>query len=474
MRYIVLREQDYIDRECLAKRIDFSLEKIDDLLKRLLDLEIVKCVNTSLVPPSKTKMFKLNFVGVILVESVAIYCAPKYMQSDVSLQDMRNVMRALRHYEFDSEDLDISIELEANVYNHISTILSLLFDYEEHGLYLTSEKRYEMNGRGSIDWNRTISHHLPVVFDGIPIYLDYEARESIDDASDYITRLHQAVLTCCSLELENAGLLDIFGLSPICLSEKPFEDFGDIEYVLQKISQRMSGEFVTWRMGVLKLLYSYIDNSLNPLNNIQLVYYGTCSFYSVWEKSCKVAFSDMLKKRLEDLPISLSKNWTKRSQSTLLDVIPSPKWRLSSLNGEELQCDSVGTLIPDIVVVSEDSKGLKEFSIYDAKYYNPVFNKRLSNVPGVESIAKQFLYQSAYRDFILDNHFDVVKNAFLFPTSENSFSRIGDVTFEIIETGGPPFSSAVDIIFAPADLILSCYISQKSLTMAEMTFSGFR
>ena len=69
------------------------------------------------------------------------------------------------------------------------------------------------------------------------------------------------------------------------------------------------------------------------------------------------------------------------------------------------------TFIPDIVTFYDN-----EFIILDAKYYKLKFDeKHLSGQPGLESITKQYLYELAYREFIKENHFKGVKNAFLLP-----------------------------------------------------------
>ena len=57
-----------------------------------------------------------------------------------------------------------------------------------------------------------------------------------------------------------------------------------------------------------------------------------------------------------------------------------------------------------------------QFIILDAKYYKLHFDENnLSGQPGLESITKQYLYELAFNEFIKNNEFIGVKNAFLLP-----------------------------------------------------------
>lgn len=84
-------------------------------------------------------------------------------------------------------------------------------------------------------------------------------------------------------------------------------------------------------------------------------------------------------------------------------------------------------------------------------------------MPGIESVTKQLLYQSAYREFIIDNKFAKVRNTFLIPHDGDSFIEKGDVSFEVIADEGEPFTPLIEVVLAPAATILDCYIRQKPL-----------
>lgn len=143
---------------------------------------------------------------------------------------------------------------------------------------------------------------------------------------------------------------------------------------------------------------------------------------------------------------------------------PSPKWRIRTAEGSLEECAPADTLIPDIVTIAptRDGHGVG-FHIYDAKYYAPSFGRRLRGAPGIESITKQLLYQSAYRDFIIDNNISFVTNTFLIPCEGNDFIEKGDVSFEVIPDEGSPFTRYIGILLVPANLVLSCYATQRQL-----------
>ena len=109
--------------------------------------------------------------------------------------------------------------------------------------------------------------------------------------------------------------------------------------------------------------------------------YGTNSFHVIWEKACKSAFNDMLDKKLRELPIQLKGRWLQRAEETLLGIIPSPKWRVVSSSGVLVDCEPTDTLIPDIVTMTTSAGRPDEFAIYDAKYCDPSFGKKIVAAP---------------------------------------------------------------------------------------------
>ena len=428
------------------------------------DAEDIDVFDDSADDPREDGTYQVVYVGVVVIDDLVVYCLPKYLQRQADPVDLKPVFSALRRYQSDSEDAGVSVLDEEGHTNRISLLIALLSSYDEHGLYTNQERIRQTNGRGPIHWPGTISTHLPILEDESPVYVNYETTVSREVDSDFISRLHSAVVTECSVELERCGLLDVFSLVPIELPDTPLDDFGDPDSVVRRIEQEMNVQFITWKQDVLKLMRSYFELSRSFERESGLACYGTNSFHVVWEKACKVAFVDMLDKQLSDLPIQLAERWTSRKSETLLGIIPAPKWRVRMADGNLVDCDPTDTLIPDIVTIrpATDEKGA-EFHIYDAKYYAPWFGRHLRKVPGIESVTKQLLYQSAYRDFIIDNNICTVKNVFLIPCDGDKFVEKGDVSFEVVADEGSPFTPYVEVVFAPANTVLDCYVRQKPL-----------
>lgn len=475
MRIVQLRERDTINAISVSEMAGVSINTARWLILQLSDRGIIKPANVSdaeevdVFDDAENDRFddgtyRVVYVGVVVIDDLAVYCVPKYLRREVTHEELRPVFSALRRYQSDSEDTGISVVDEDGHINRISLLLALLTSYDEHGLYTNQERIIRTNGRGPIHWPGTISTHLPVLEDGSPVYVSYETAVSREIGSNFISRLHGSVVAECSSELEKCGLIDVFSLVPIELSDTPLIDFGDADSVMRRIEQEINVQFITWKLEVLKLMRSYFQLSPSIEHESGLACYGTNSFHVVWEKACKIAFNDMLDITLTELPIDLHEKWTRRQNETLRGIIPRPKWRIRMASGSLINCDPTNTLIPDIVTIQPKTteKGA-EFHIYDAKYYAPWFKRHLVKVPGIESVTKQLLYQSAYREFIVDNKFARVKNTFLIPHDGELFIEKGDVSFEAVADEGEPFTSLIEVVLAPATVILDCYIRQKPL-----------
>lgn len=483
MRIVQLRERDTVNAIGISEKADVSIATARWLILQLSDEGILKPASVSDAEDvdvfDETESaryddgaYRVVYVGVIVVDDLVVYCVPKYLRRDVAPEELRTVFAALRRYRSDSKDTGGSVPDEDGRTNRISLLLALLASYDEHGLYTNQERVRQTNGRGPIHWPGTISRHLPILQDEDPVYTNYETTASRKIDSDFISRLHGAVVTECSTELEKCGLLDVFSLLPIELSDTPLDDFGDSNSVICRIEQEMNVQFVTWKQEVLKLMRNYFQLSPSLERESGIACYGTNTFHVVWEKACKVAFVDMLDRTLAELPIVLHGEWESRKSETLLGIIPSPKWRIHTKEGSLIECDPTDTLIPDLVTIKPATeRSGPEFHIYDAKYYAPWFGRHLQKVPGIESVTKQLLYQSAYRDFIVNNQFTRVTNTFLIPYDGAEFIVKGDVSFDVVADEGGPFTRFIDVMLAPAETLLDCYTRQRPLEFNQNIYN---
>ena len=88
-----------------------------------------------------------------------------------------------------------------------------------------------------------------------------------------------------------------------------------------------------------------------------------------------------------------------------------------------------------------------------------MLGERVRGVPGVESVTKQILYQSAYRGFVLDCGFSRVANVFLVPCHGGEARRMGRVVFPgVFDSLGGPFTDGVEMWELPAEAVFECYL----------------
>ena len=89
--------------------------------------------------------------------------------------------------------------------------------------------------------------------------------------------------------------------------------------------------------------------------------------------------------------------------------------------------------------------------------------------PGLESVTKQFLYQSAYKEFVLDHGFDYVVNAFLAPSAGDSLLELARVSFpKVMGEVEPPFSNYVHMWALPAGEVFGAYLRGERIDDAAM------
>lgn len=412
--------------------------------------------------------YQFNFVGMVMVADIVIIAYPKYFKEVAPSRDeLRQVMRLLKRDAGRAIVSTLSDDGEQTD-DRLPVMLALLELYAEYGVYSNYVEGRELNGSGTIDWGRTISNHLPLLSGGRPIYVEYETRKTLRDESDFITRLHRAVLTECSKQLFDAHVGDLLSLDEVELSVEEVSDFGDSETLKWRLERERGSQFVDWKVAVLDLLWRYLLNRESTTEHDEIRALGSSSFFHLWETACKTAFGDELDSKLGKLGFPLKGEWIERKRDTLLGIIESPKWE-QRRDERYVECDPVATLIPDIIAFATDEDGRRVFAIYDAKYYVPEVARKIEKQPGLESVTKQFLYQSAYKDFVLDHGFDYVVNAFLVPSAENELKELARVSFpKVMGEVEPPFSNYIHMWALPASSVFETYLRGERIDAESM------
>ena len=418
----------------------------ENVLNALLKYDIVKFSENS---------YQLNYVGVIIVSETVINCYPKYIKNEDNIEnDFKQVLQVLKKYNNSKDDFDYkNDELTDISFNLLSMMLFFLEDYYENGVYNKIQNILEINGNGEINWDRTINGNFAIIQDNKPYYTELQTRYKIDNLFDYFRLLHEFIITKCSKRLESAGLLELFDLTPVELSDMELDDFGELEVILNRLTKELNVEFNTHKQKLLKSMHSYLSEDNSFTNENYLTLYGTSTYHVIWEEICCHVFGDKLDKKIKDLKLPCGSIYSNRK---LIDIIKRPKW---VLNSDKFH--NVKTFKPDLVTFYKDI-----FIILDAKYYNIKFNEdKLENQPSLSDISKQYLYELAYHEFIKSAEFKSVKNGFLFPTYDAEVYNKGYVELEILSNLG---LENIQVIMLPARKMNQLYLDNKKMSIKEL------
>ena len=193
---------------------DYILELMEnDSFNKLIEYEIIK---------KDDNTFKFNFVGVIIVDNYLINCYPKYIPNEDNIEDdFAQIIRVIKKYKSLNDEFNWENEnLEDISFNKLSMMIFFLEDYYRNGIYTKIQNIREINGNSEIDWEKTINNIDPIIKDKKPYYGELYTKYKINDLYDYFRLLHECIITECSKLLEEAGLIELFDLTPIELSDK--------------------------------------------------------------------------------------------------------------------------------------------------------------------------------------------------------------------------------------------------------------
>jgi hypothetical protein len=251
------------------------------------------------------------------------------------------------------------------------------------------------------------------------------------------------------------------------ISDEQIADFGDKEYVLDRIVKELNVQFNTRKQLLLKTLYAYIANSsaLDDLDCFSM--FGTNSFNLVWEAVCADVMDNQLQKPIGGikLPVPLSSKYQDKRRKKLIELIDKPQWSGFSVNGTFTK-EAADTLIPDLISIVQIEDEY-QFIIFDAKYYNIQLeeNKKLRGQPGIESITKQYLYQLAYQPFVEEHQIKTVRNCFLMPTNGKEVIVKGTVSLAMLRALG---LQDIQVRLLPAETMYKYYIENKKIDISSL------
>lgn len=475
-----VREQERYTKNNLRDIFSFADNEVERFIKNLKAFGVLKSVKNSSnqmemsdltdedleitddTAESGDCLYVFTYVGIITCGSRIVKVYPKYLLSKEAdyLENMKQVLKVLEKYSR-SEEKIVNVfngNGENRSFNMLAVILYLLNDYYEYGIYTNSEDIIEINGDGDILWGKTIDESFAMLQDNRPYYMELYTGRTVDDDMDYFKRLHECILTECSEQLHAAQLDTLFDIDQITLSEEKLNDFGDTDYILERLQKELNIQFNTRRQILLKTLYAYVSQNRRLLeDNDGISMFGTTAFHAVWEKVCAEVFDNKLKASLGQLNMSSPIAEGYEPDELLKDIIEKPKWQ--GIDTEEKEAQD--TLIPDLISIPKIGNE-DYFLIFDAKYYNLRLErgKTLSGNPGVGDVTKQYMYQLAYKNFIKAHNIAVVKNCFLMPTEKDEIINKGTAKMSMLEALG---LENIQIRLLPARMMYEYYLSQKKI-----------
>lgn len=420
------------------------------------DIEFENYDDSDLV--ANTKRYKFSFVGIAICQNRIIYVYPKYIGSATALptyepqKELTQVVRVIEKYsrektKQDIRDIDLFVNEDDNSKpNTLSVMLFLLEDYASNGPYETDEAIIEINGSDNILWQKTIDDTYPIITDNRPLYVELYTQRNVCDDYDFIRRLHAYVVTSCSYEIDAAGLNDFFSLPYAEISDDEIDSFGDTDYILEKLDLALSETFDDRKIMVLKAMKLYFKSSKMLVGDTEIQLIGTRSFNLIWEEVCAKVFKSQKADKSRHPDVTeiepnidysvINKEFTQKPP-TLVELIKQPIWKKYKKGSTGLP---TATLKPDYLrFENTGQRNHYIFYILDAKYYCPVWtDNKIEGQPGVEDVAKQYMYFIAYKDILKQlrevQHQTVeVKNYFLMPQRENDPKVMGYVKFDVLK-----------------------------------------
>lgn len=480
-----VREQRRYSKNELRSLFAYDEQGVEQFIKNLKAYGVLKTVNNNMEQLSLSDLvdediqiadesagndeylYVFTYVGVITYGSRIIKIYPKYILSAAEpLEEMKQVMKVLERYS-NSEEQIVNLfngDGDNRSFNLLAIILYLLNDYHEYGVYNNSEDIVEVNGEGAILWEKTINEGFTIIRGNRPYYTELYTEKTIDDERDYFKRLHECILTECSKQLHDSELEALFEMASVELSEESLDDFGDKEYILDRIQAELSLQFNTRRQILLKTMYTYVSQNKRVLEEHEgISMFGTTAFHAVWEKICAEVFNNKLATPIGSLGLSKPLPEEFKKEKKLIEIIDLPEWKAADMDKPVLAKD---TLIPDIITTGQSADG-DYFIILDAKYYNIQLEKGkvLRGNPGIGDVTKQYLYQLAYRNFIQKQSISIVKNCFVMPTEKNDVILKGTVRLAMLETLG---LENIKIRQLPAHRVYECYLTRKKMLIEEL------
>lgn len=371
-----------------------------------------------------------HYVGLLISESEFVYILPKfyrlYTEDDISDDELLLIQESLNYYGAKTSQITSSIYSEDGVIcsTKIHSAIQIVQFYFERGLFGHKSEIETSSYEDKVNWEKTIDSVVPILQNGIPIYVAPKSVKNSSSTSHLISEIQKWV-TNLSFDLIGKALYPHQNIDLIseCNEE-------GVYHYIQIIESYLHNVYFDDEILLLQNILYFLKESAN-MESTDIEFFGTKVFYSIWEDSCKKLFKDQSDKIRPHIPFPI---WKHRNE----------------------MFSSNYTLIPDILVERENY-----FYVIDAKYYLPKFvGGKPQGQPEISSLTKQFVYEQVlkviYPDFKFFNFFcfpdenRILEDNLILELHEGLI--LGSVNFEI-----SPFNE-IQNIFLPPTAVLRNYI----------------
>ena len=303
-------------------------------------------------------------------------------------KDILGLIAVLRNFSKRQEGQNSGETMDAATDFPILSYQYVINDFISHGYYTESEVDYKLNGRGKINWKRTIQKVRPHINQRNVVYLDVIAKQSINK-TNILTRIHEFCV------YESFSKLGWLYLSSSYLPMKPSLPFNKKQF-LAVLRDALKETFNNDKKRLFSSMIEIV-NGIGTQVGKEGFRFGVFGFEHVWQNLVDYVFGESNKEI----------------------YFPHAKWHI--VKGNDHQSSA---LEPDTIMKVDD----KVF-ILDAKYYKYGITRTSGHLPATSSIQKQI----TYGEYVVAKNFaksDDVYNAFILPyTGENGthfeFASVG-------------------------------------------------
>src|SRR5699024_7077778 len=207
---------------------------------------------------------------------------PKGTDAKEMVQDCKLFFEIMLNYNrnnnFSIEEIECNGKHKKEI-DFVQNIDWIIRDFQENGIYQDESIRYETNGKGRIQWQKTLNTKQPYIIDRNIVYLDVITKNYESNLNDMVRVIHNNIVKEC---INLIG--DFYNLKPNNNYQQLNLDTPKQILVLKK---KLNTTFKIRESMLLKNLISYLE--LKHDNNQNYIL-ATPYFYHIWEDILKKLF----------------------------------------------------------------------------------------------------------------------------------------------------------------------------------------